>query len=184
MSLASAAARRYAEAFVETAAEKGDETLQSVRQELSAFAAAVDEVFDLSNLLMNPAVTADERVKVLDRVMEEVGLSDLTKRFLHLLAEKDRINEIREIAHVYDQLADARTGRVQAEITSAIELSDATTDQLRRALEKRTGKKIEMNVSVDESLIGGIKAQVGSFVFDGTIRSELDRLRDSLEAVD
>ena len=184
MSLASAAARRYAEAFVQTAADAGEDKMQSVREELKAFAAAVDDVFDLSNLLMNPAVTSDERVKALDKVMGEIQLSELTQRFLRLLAEKDRINEIREVAEVYDELADARTGRVQAHVASAIELNEATVGELRRALEKRTGKKIEMNVEVDPSLIGGVRAQVGSFVFDGTIRSELDRLRTQLETAD
>lgn len=182
MSLASAAARRYAEAFVDSAAAKGDAALLSLRDELNALAKAVDEIPELSDLMMNPAVTGEERGRALDQVMTSMGLSDLTQRCLRLLAEKDRIREIREIAVTVDTLADERAGREQAYVTSAIEMSEGAIDQLRRALEKRTGKKIQMNVSVDAALIGGIRAEVGSFVLDGTIRTELERLRVALES--
>ncbi len=181
MSLASAAARRYAEAFVESAAAKGDDTLTTLKDELNGLAAAMDEVPELADLLMNPAVTVEERSKALEQVMSSVGVSDLTQRCLRLLAEKDRIRELREIAKTVNELADERAGREQAYVTSAIEMSEGSIDQLRRALEKRTGKKIEMNVTVDPALIGGIRAEVGSFVLDGTIRTELERLRIALE---
>ena len=87
-------------------------------------------------------------------------------------------------AVVVDELADKRAGRVQARVVSAVEMTEGSIDQLRRALERRTGKKIEMNVEVDPSLIGGIRAEVGSFVLDGTIRTELERLRFALEKRD
>nr|XP_061811854.1 ATP synthase subunit delta-like [Nerophis lumbriciformis] len=182
MTLASAAAHRYAEAFVESAAAKGDAALQTLRSELNGLSAAVDESDDLSNLLMNPAFTNDERKKALDIVLDKIGVSTLTKRCLGLLAERDRINELKEIAVVFDEMADARAGREQAFVESATAMPEAAVDQLRRALEKRTGKKIEMNVSVDPSLIGGVRARVGSYVMDGTIKTELTRLRVSLES--
>lgn len=184
MSLASAAARRYAEAFVETAAAKGDDALVTLRTELNTLAGSVDEVPEFENLLMNPAVSAEERRRTLDQVMNTLAISDLTRRCLALLAEKDRIAELPEIAVVVDELADKRAGRVQARVVSAVEMTEGSIDQLRRALERRTGKKIEMNVEVDPSLIGGIRAEVGSFVLDGTIRTELERLRFALEKRD
>ncbi len=184
MSLASAAARRYAEAFVESAAAKGDQALSTLRDEFNGLAKVLDEIPELADLMLNPAVTVEERGKALDQVMANIGLSDLTQRCLKLLSEKDRIGEIREIAKTVDALADERAGREQAFVTSAIEMSEGAIDQLRRALEKRTGKKIQMNVSVDPALIGGIRAEVGSYVLDGTIRTELERLRVALENQD
>ena len=182
MSRASPAALRYAEAFVESAAQQGSDTLSRSREELKQFSEAIDQVFDLSNLLLNPAVSSDDRVRALDEIMRALGLSDLTARFLHLLAERDRISEVREISTAIDEIADARAGREQAHIQSATELSEATVDQLRRALEVRTGKKIAFDIEVDPSLIGGIRVQVGSLVLDGTIKSELARLRSALES--
>jgi len=183
MSLTSQASRRYAEALLEAVQnENGD--LIKIRDELSAFASAKVDVFDLRNVLENPSFTAEERTTVLDKVMGELSLSAVTKKFLKLVTERDRIEEIDEISATFASLADERAGKVRAVVETASELSGSAVEQLTKALEKGTGRKIELEVKVDTSLIGGVRTLVGSVVYDGTIRAELDRLRLALNRAD
>ncbi|MBK6690185.1 MAG: ATP synthase F1 subunit delta [Deltaproteobacteria bacterium] len=180
MALASTASHRYADALVEAAEHSGQ--LDQVKAELSNFAAAMEQSFELKNVLLNPVFTKEERSRALDALMSHLSLSQTTQRFVRLVVAKDRIAELQQMSEVVQDLADAKEGRVRAEIHTASELSADATEQLRRALEKKTGKRIELSITVDKTLIGGIQAKVGSRVFDGTIRSELTRLRGILEA--
>lgn len=184
MPMESPASRRYAEALLEACTKEQVQDLPPVRDELSRFAAMTEESFDLQNVLSNPVIGQDERSAVLDRVMEHMKLSELVRRFLRLVVEKDRMAEITHIAEAFRRLADARAGKVRAYVESAADLSPTASEQLRRALEKRTGKKVEMEITVDPSLIGGLRARVGSLVFDGTIKAELQRLQGRLRATD
>jgi F-type H+-transporting ATPase subunit delta len=181
MALESTAARRYAEALLE-ATPRDD--LARARDDLARFAATVDATFDLRNVLLNPAFGEDERARVLDRVMDHLALGEVTRRFLRLVLERDRMLEVAAIAESFRKLADDRAGRIRAEVRSAGELTPTAAEQLRAALERRTGKKVDLAVTVDPELIGGLRAQVGSLVFDGTLRAELQRLRATLTAGD
>jgi F-type H+-transporting ATPase subunit delta len=180
MALESIAARRYAEALLEACTRAGQTELGSIRDELGRFAAALDSVFDLENVLLNPIFGEDERKRALALVMDRLGLSEITRRFIALVEERDRMTELPAIASAFRKLADEREGRVRAQVRSAAELTPAAAEQLRRALERRTGKRVELEVTVDPALIGGIRTQVGSLVFDGTLRAELERLRATL----
>lgn len=172
------ASRRYAEALVQ--ASGTDEELELYKNELLAFKTAIADSPDLRNVLLNPIFTTEDRDGVLAAIMKSLDLSEKMQRFLVLLTERDRMDAVEEIADVFRTLADQRAGRVLAHVESAAPLSEDAQSQLKRALEKKTGKKIELEVTVDQSLIGGIRTQVGSQVFDGTIRSELDRLKNTL----
>lgn len=182
MALASTASHRYADALVEAAEKAGQ--IERVKTEIQTFAAAMEQSFELKNVLLNPVFTKEERSRALSALMKKLGLLEITERFLTLIVDKDRIAELGQMAEVVRDLADAKEGRVRAEVRAAGELSPDAAEQLRRALEKKTGKKIELQITVDPSLIGGIQAKVGSQVFDGTIRAELSRLRGLLEARD
>lgn len=180
MSLASQAARRYADAFIGSA---GDELTRAV-EELSAFAETVQSVPELRHVLLNPAFSADEEKQVLHAVMEQLSLSDTVRRFITLLAARERMGEIADIAETVKRLSDERANRVRATVEAAEELTPDALERLKAALEKRTGRKVDLDVSIDPTLIGGIRTRVGSLVFDGTIRTELDRLRETLSAAD
>jgi F-type H+-transporting ATPase subunit delta len=179
MALRSAASRRYASALLESVS-KSEASLDGALKDLSAFAKATEESFDLKNALLNPLFTDNERMKVMNAVMEAMHVSPIVQRFLVLLVERDRMAEIGEIAEAFTALADERRGRVRAEVQSASPLTPEAMDRLRRALEKSTGKTIDLDVQVDPELLGGLRARVGSLVFDGSIRSELERLRSLL----
>ncbi len=176
----STAARRYATAIVESAAVQGEAVLEQVTRDLEEFAAMVADSKDLHHVLLNPIFTAQERNSALGAVLAKITLSDLSRRLLILLGERNRVGLLAEVARITRQLADQRAGRVRAEVESATPLTPEARDQLRRALERRTGRTVEMTVKVDPSLLGGLRTRVGSVVLDGTLRSQLDGLRDEL----
>ena len=172
--------RRYAEALL---AACSDDEVEAVAQELTAFSTAVQESFDLKNVLLNPTFGDEERRSTLEALMAHIGLSERTQRFIVLLIERERQGDLESIAEAFAGLVADKTSKATAIVRTAAELDPSTQEQLKWALEKRTGKKLEMDVTVDPSLIGGIRAEVGMLVFDGTIKAELDKLRESLRAL-
>jgi F-type H+-transporting ATPase subunit delta len=173
-------ARRYATAIVETAVDHDEQTLGVVTAELEEFAKMVRESKDLEHLLMSPVFTLPERQRAIAAVLERVKPSALTKRFLTLLVERNRFGVFDDIVKMVRRLADQRAGKMRAEVVSASPLSKDAAASLKRALEKRTGKQVEMEVKIDPALLGGVRAQIGSMVLDGTLRTQLDQLRDQL----
>ena len=180
MARASAASKRYADALVESIVAEDEGQLSRVVEEVGSVAGAVEMSRDLEHVLMNPAFSDDEKSTVLTAILDHLGVSERTRRFLALVAEKGRLADLSGIAEHLEQLAEDRAGRLTAVIETAAALNAAALDQLRKALEKRTGRSIEMEVRVDPDLIGGLRARVGTYVLDGTIRSELDRLKARL----
>jgi F-type H+-transporting ATPase subunit delta len=180
MALRSASSRRYATALLDSVSSQGDKALEAALQDMSVFSKAVEESFDLKNSLLNPLITRAERSKVLEAVTRAMRVSAPVKRFLEHLVERDRMGDIAEIAEAFAALADTRRNRVRASVQSASPLAPDAADRLKRALERTTGKSIDLELSVDPTLLGGVRAQVGSMVFDGSIRAELERLREAL----
>jgi F-type H+-transporting ATPase subunit delta len=174
-------ARRYAEALADVVGSASPEERTTVRSELRSFLEAVEKSFDLSNMLHNPSVTSGDRHRVLAAVLEKMGVSTPTSRFLRVVAERGRIDRLRDIIEAYEQIDDERAGIVRAHVTTATPLDDATLRRLEAALEKRTGRRLQMTVDVDPELIAGVRARVGSMVFDTSLQSELSRLRDQLQ---
>ncbi|MFO0728838.1 MAG: ATP synthase F1 subunit delta [Myxococcota bacterium] len=171
-------ARRYATAIVESANQAGN--LEQVTKELETFAALVHDNQDLRQALLNPVFTAAERKKALDALISKLSLSASTTRFLQFIGDRNRFVAIEAIARAVRRMADARMGKVRAQVDTASPLSADAQDSLRRALERRTGRTVELTVNVDPSLLGGIRTRIGSSLFDGTLRSQLDGLRESL----
>lgn len=173
--------KRYAEALADVTANVGSEERTRVREELRGFRQAVHESFDLANLLHNPSVSSGDRLEVLGAVLSKLGVSETTSRFLRLLTDRGRMTLFDDIVDAYERIDDARSGVVRARITSAAELSPEELGRVTKALEDRTGRRLDVAVDVDPRLIGGLRAQVGSMVFDGSVRSELERLRERLQ---
>lgn len=180
MPISSPVSRRYAQALVDANAQQGQLALDRIAEEMERFAGAIQTSSDLKNVLRNPVFTDKEREAVLTAVSRKLILSPGVKRFIDLVVEKDRAGELEAIAEAVRKLVDERARRVRAEVQAAAELSDLAKKELKLALEKRTGRKVEMTVTVDPTLLGGVRAQVGSVSFDGTLKSELERIRETL----
>jgi F-type H+-transporting ATPase subunit delta len=149
-----------------------------VSEELADFAAAVHDVPELRSVLRNPQLEPRAKVAVLDDLLG--GADELIRNFLRLTAEKGRIGQIEEIAREFDRLMAREEQRLNVELTTARELSDAEAGELLQQIEQASGRKIEATRSVDPSLIGGFVLQAGSMRADASVRGRLEGLREEL----
>lgn len=175
--------RRYARALILSLEGANQERLQKIDDELSALAALLDRRngnVEFRQAMLNPSFNADQRKAVLKGIADANKLDDATSSFVRLLVEKDRLPDLPVIARAFREEVDAKVGRVRATILTAKELSPGALNDIIRGLEKRTGKKVVADVSVDPSVIAGVQARIGGLVFDATVRSQLERLRSDL----
>lgn len=173
-------ARRYARALIEVAAEGN--ALDAVTSQLLGISALFEQSAELRDVMQNPAYSHAQRIAVVDAVLKAVGkVEQPLVSTLHLLVDRNRLAHLPEIARVFRELADARAGRVRGSVVSAVKLPEEATAHLQRALAKLTSREVILEQRVDPGVIGGVATQVGSVVYDGTLRSQLEDLRRSLK---
>lgn len=182
MTQQSPAAKRYAEALADALEDSAPSRRLLLREKLEAFRDLMADSFDVRNVLLNPSVTAADRATVLAELMEKMDAEPELRKFLALVSERGRMAELADIVDAYGAVDDARRGLLRAQVVSAVELSADSIEQIRHALQRRLDRQIELDVQVDPAVIGGVRTTVGSLVFDGTIATELARLRERLEA--
>lgn len=175
-----AVARRYASALADVALEqiKADQ----VKADFDAFAEAFYSSPDLRNFLETPAIGPEQKHRVIEKLSEKTGWDSAVRNFIYLLVDHRRTELLREIQKAFSEELNARLGIAEAEVTSAWQLSQDERNRLTSVLERRTGKKIEARFREDASLLGGAVVRVGSTVYDGSVREQLNRLREQLEA--
>jgi F-type H+-transporting ATPase subunit delta len=149
-----------------------------VRDQLAEFVRVAAEVPELHELLRNPQVDRRAKANALDGVL--AGSDELVRNFMRLLAEKGRAGEVDEIAREFERLVAREQGRLEVELTTAIELSDEDAKAIVGQIEQASGKKVEATRKVDPELIGGLVLQVGSRMVDASVRGRLERLRHEL----
>jgi F-type H+-transporting ATPase subunit delta len=174
-----AIARRYAKALLLIGKEDGK--TDTYREELGAFANLIEQEKSLQQVLVNPLYNADGRKNVLMNVMDKLNLSQAMATFLFFLFDKGRIGFLSNINDFFQKFADELKGVARASLVSATELSSETVDKIRSALSKRTGKDIILEVEQDPELIGGIVTRIGDLVLDGSVRTQLLNMRESLK---
>jgi F-type H+-transporting ATPase subunit delta len=174
----SAAARRYARALFSLAEETG--AIAQVRGELARIAELFDSEPALRNALFRPLHPVAERRAVLRSLCEHLSLMPTVRNFFAYAIDQRRLVDFDAIRAEFERLADAAAGLVKARVTAAAPLDDAQRARLQDALAARTGRTVELEVSVDPSLIGGAVATIGNVVFDGSLRTQLHQLRASL----
>lgn len=172
-------ARRYAKALFGLAQEAGRVT--EVRAEVESLGRLVGENAELRDVLIQPLYPAGERRAVLAAVAEGLRASPLLKNFLSFLVDQRRLVDWATIEAEYGRLADVAAGLTKAHVRSASPLSDAQRERLQRALERKSGGHIELELEVDPSLLGGAIAKVGDLVYDGSLRTQLRQLRANLQ---
>lgn len=175
--------RRYARALALTLEEMGDDkALPHVEEQLSALASLLDKGghTDFREAMLNPSFSLEDRRAILDAICEAHGFHAVTRKLLALLVDKDRIQYLPSIARAFRAEVDQRVGRVRAVITSAKGLEQAALDELVKALEQKTGRRVLPEVHVDPAVISGVSARIGGQVFDNTVKAQLDRMRSAL----
>jgi F-type H+-transporting ATPase subunit delta len=172
-------AKRYARALLDLGKEDGN--LEKYGEELTQVVGLFDQSNELETVLANPAIVFDNRQKVLDSLLEKLGLSPISKNFFRLLMDRGRVDAVRAIATIYQGLLDEAKGITRAEVVSAASLDEAAVGRLAQALKDMAGREVELQVKEDPSLIGGVVARIGDLVLDGSVRSQLENLKDSLK---
>jgi F-type H+-transporting ATPase subunit delta len=171
-------ARRYARALLDVGIDKG--THEKLAGEIDDLAAAYSASRDLQEALTNPVFPRTQRRSVLEAVLARVGVSTETKNFSLLLLDRERVQVLPAIARELRIMVDEKVGRVRATVTSARPLPAEQVAQIQATLEKATGKKVALEKAEDPSLIGGVVAKLGDTVYDGSVRSQLERMREQI----
>ncbi|HVB58703.1 MAG TPA: ATP synthase F1 subunit delta [Candidatus Acidoferrales bacterium] len=175
-----ALARRYASALADVAFEQKNP--EGVKRDLTSFVEAFYSSGDLRNFLETPAAATGLKRKVIAKLAERMELSVAARNFIYLIVDHRRTETLQEIQQAFGREVNARMGIAEAQVASARALSADEKRNLTAALERRTGKKIEAHFDEDTSLLGGAVVRVGSTVYDGSVREQLIRLREQLEA--
>jgi len=175
-----ALARRYARALLDVAGGRGEGVALALRDELRAFAPIVTGHASLRRALFHPGLGPDERQRVLAAVAGTVGASELLRRLLDLLASRDRVALLPDVAEAYAVLANAARGVVSAEAVSAHPLPGAQKQALEAVL--GAGARVELRTRVEPEVLGGLLVRMGGKTYDGTVRTQLAALRRRLAA--
>ncbi len=170
-------ARRYAQALFAIGREDGDYTKYG--EELSYFTQILVNS-ELAEALSYPIYPADIRRKILDEVVSKLGLSTIVNNFIGLLQDKGRTGHMTAINDYYHRLVDELNNVKRASITTAGPISEAIQNQVKATLEKMTGKVIILEADQNPEIIGGVIAQVGDLTLDGSIKTQLVNLKESL----
>jgi F-type H+-transporting ATPase subunit delta len=176
----SEAAGRYARAVFELAKEA--KQLEAVEQDFAKFAAAWKESADLRDVARSPLIDPVEKSKALVAVAEKIGVSDLGRKAIGAVTENRRAAELPQIAAAYRALVARERGARQVEVIFARTPGEQEKNAVVAALGEKLGAKVEAEISVDESLIGGFVARVGSRQFDASVKAKLDALRLALKS--
>ena len=179
----SAVASRYANALADVVTSgRAELAPQAALAELRSFEATLKESPELENALITPAVALGRKRAVVERVTDVLKLSRTTRNLLLVLVDHRRIASLSDIIQSFEVVVDERLGFARAEVTSARELTEPQRTGLNARLESLTGKRIRARYSVDHELIGGLVARIGSTVYDGSVRGQLESLERRLSA--
>ena len=170
-------ARRYARALLESAGPAADTVLAS----LQSFVAGIQSSSELTDVVNNPAYSKAQRRAVVEGLIASGQLEPVLANTIRLLNDRNRLGQLGDVARVYATLVDAKLGRVRGRITSAIPLDAAQLQAIGASLEKLTSRQVLLDAKVDPAVLGGITAQVGSFVYDGSLRNALQTLARDLK---
>jgi F-type H+-transporting ATPase subunit delta len=166
-------AQVYARSLFEVARAQGK--LDALREQLAQFADALDENHDLAVFFFSPYFSTKEKQDALGGLLD--GAEEVLSNFLELLIEKHRMPVIFRIRQEYERLWDEENRTLPVEITSAVELDQATTESLGKTIGERAGRKVTLAARVDPDILGGIVVRVGNSILDASIRNRLEQLR-------
>ncbi|MFZ1700446.1 MAG: ATP synthase F1 subunit delta [Pyrinomonadaceae bacterium] len=171
-------ARRYSVALADVVLKSGETAV--IQNELSSLGELFSQNSDLQTVFSNPAITHINKQKVLDSLIAKAKPSKTTANFLKVLLQNGRLSDLGEINDRFGTVLDERSGIISAEITSARELPDAERAEFEKSLAELTGKRVNISYSVEKEIIGGVVTRIGSTVYDGSVRTKLETLKEQL----
>lgn len=177
--MTSAVARRYARALADVALEEG--RADQLQEELKAVQRLFIDYPELRDALSNPAVPFARKRTILEQLAPRIPISHTTRNFLLVLLKAARLVQLDRVVEAYGAALDESRGIVRGTVASARPLDKLTQARLESVLTDRTGKKIRLSYTEDASLIGGLKVQLGSTILDGSIRAQLQQIKEQLK---
>ena len=171
-------ARPYARAIMDVSGSP--EMANAIRNDLTRFEDVRRTSTELQELYANPGIEHDAKLKVTETIGRRLGLSDLSLKVLDVLIRNRRMNDLDSIVEGLAEMVREATGTVAAEVRSAHRLSETELAELRRTLEKKVGRKVELQVTTDPALLAGFVAKIGSEVYDASVAGKIDKFRESL----
>lgn len=170
--------KRYARALLQLATDAN--AVERIGADLRDFASSWAQSRELRSVFENPSFAQSTRSTILKELAQSAGMHAHTRDLLLLLADRQRLSHVGEVADAFDAMAEARSGKLRAEVTSASPLPAAYYAELENVLQAATGKNVVLVHKVDPQLVGGVVTKVGDRVFDGSLKSRLTELREEL----
>ena len=170
---------RYAHAFA-SVAEAAHLDVAAAQQELQDFCGTLTDSRELREVLMNPSIAAAQKLKVLDAISGRMGMLPQVRNFLAVIMDHQRLGELEEILAEYHAVADQQSHVAEAEITSARPLNEQDRSELEAQVGRLAGGRLRASYREDGSLLGGVIVRIGSTVYDGSIRAQLEQLKQKL----
>jgi len=173
-------ALRYARAVLDVALAEADPAV--VEQELAAASELFKGHAGLWKVMTNPAVPAPKKRAIVNSLLPQLGVTPVVQKTLQMLASRDRIGLLPEIVDAYSSRLMDHQKVVRADVTSAVPLPGDRVKKLERELAGITGRKVVMSAAVDPAMIGGLVTRIGSTVWDGSVKRQLEKIREKLAA--
>lgn len=171
-------ARRYAAALYEEASAR--DVVERIDEDIDMLRKSLKGSRELVQFFESPLISVDRKHAIIDRLFEE-RVHELTVKLLHLLVRKGRDEVTPTLARAYREMRDKQEGIVEASVRLATSLSEDERNTLASKLQELTGQKVRLNTTVDEDLLGGLMVRIGDTVYDGSVRHQLERLRDNMK---
>ena len=172
-------AKRYAKALF--AVGKEEDSFDEYTEALNGFAEMYSTIPEVLDGLTNFIYPQDVREKVMADLVKATGLTGVMANFMNLLAQKRRADVLPDIAETFQAMVDEEHNVCQGMVVTATEIDDDLKEKVKETLEKLTGKQVTLKTEVDASIIGGMVANVGDLVLDGSIKTQLAGLKDSIK---
>jgi F-type H+-transporting ATPase subunit delta len=169
----------YARAFVDVVIDRKLDSAKTLA-EVQSVATLVSSSKELKEVWEAPSIPPDQKKKLLDAIAAKAGTSREVRNFIAVLIDKGRINFLAAIVKQFEQDLNQRLGFAVAEITSARDLSDPERRSLESEVEKLTGKKVRANYAKDAAILGGAVVRIGSTIYDGSVKGQLEKIREQL----
>jgi F-type H+-transporting ATPase subunit delta len=171
-------ARRYATALADVVTARGE--AQEVQKELRDWAEMMQSNEQLLEVFRNPTIPYEQKRKVLSALIARTRVRPTTANFLQVLLQNHRLAELGEVNKRFAQILDERSGVVSAQVTTARPVPQSSQDALRAKLADMTGKSVRLSFTTDEELIGGIVTRIGSTIYDGSVRNQLQQVKERM----
>jgi F-type H+-transporting ATPase subunit delta len=170
---------RYANAFEQVVVANKLDAAAALGQ-LRDFAGTFSGSAELREVLMDPSITREQKLNVLGAIGEKIGFFKPVRNFLAVITDHERLHQLDEIIAEYAAAADEQAGVADAEITTALPLNDQDRSQLEAEVSKLASGRIRAVYTEDKALLGGVIVKLGSTIYDGSVRGQLQRLKERL----